>query len=205
LTFSLEERGTQTLLTLTGHVLEAEAKATGPLAGPESAWSQSLQRLAGAVGSLVIEAPQSEPTIVTSRIFQASRELLWEAMSKPEHLRQWWGPHGTTNPLCELDFRVGGKWRIVQRAADGSETVFKGEFREIEPPEKVVQTFGMEGMFEDQEMVETMTLTPLGDITLMQVVSRADSIEARDGMLASGMSRGANETYQRLEAHLETL
>ena len=75
LTFGLEERGTQTVLTLTGHVLEAEVKATGPLAGPESAWSQSLQRLAGAVGSLVVEAPQSEPTIVISRIFKASREL----------------------------------------------------------------------------------------------------------------------------------
>ena len=68
-----------------------------------------------------------------------------------------------------------------------------------------MQTFGMEGMFEDQEMVETMTLTPLGDVTLMQVESRAESFEARDGMLASGMSKGANETYQRLEAHLKTL
>lgn len=205
LSFDLEERGTQTVLTLTGKVLEAEAKATGPLAGPESAWSQSLERLAGTLGSLVIEAPAGDPVIKISRIFKFSRERVWEAMSKPEHLKEWWGPREAENTEVAMDFRVGGAWRVVQRFPDGSEFVFKGTYREIEPPEKLVQTFGMEGEFAGAEMVEEMTLTPLGDVTLLQVVSRADSLEARDGMLASGMSQGANETYQRLEDYLDTM
>lgn len=203
--FELAERGSQTLLTLTGLVLASGPKAKGPFTGGEGPWSQSLERLGGAIGSLVIDAPTDAPTIVISRIFHASRESVWEAISRPEHLKHWWGPHGTSNPVCEMDFRVGGKWRIVQRFTDGKEYVFKGEYREIEPPEKVVQTFGMEGEFEGQEMVESMTLTALGDVTLLQVTSRADTMEARDGMLASGMSHGANETYERLEAYIKTL
>lgn len=205
LTFELSERGTQTILTLTGQVLEAQAKAMGPLAGPESAWSQSLERLAGALGCLVIDAPAAEPRIVISRMFNASRELIWEALSKPEHLRHWWGPHGTTNPVCEMDFRVDGAWRITQRSADGREHTFMGKYLEIDPPETVVQTFGMEGMFEGSEMVERMTLTPLGDVTLLQVTSTADTLEARNGMLESGMSLGANQTYERLESYVAKL
>lgn len=203
--FELAERGTQTILTLTGLVLAAGPEAKGPFTGGAGPWSQSLERLGGAIGSLVIDAPPDEPITVISRIFHASRDLVWEAISKPEHLKHWWGPHGTSNPVCEMDFRVGGKWRIVQRFTDGSDYVFMGEYREIVPPEKLVQTFGMEGMPEGSEMVETMTLTPLGDVTLLQVASRADTIEARDGLLASGMSHGANQTYERLEAYLKTL
>ena len=205
LIFELAERGTQTILTLTGQVLEAEANATGPLAGTDTAWSQSMERLAGTIGCLVLDAPADQPTIVISRMFDAPRELIWQAMTRPEHLRHWWGPHGSTNPEYEMDVRVGGKWRIVQRFPDGREFVFKGEYREIEPPEKIVQTFGMEGMFEGSEMVESMTLTALGDRTLLKVTSAAKSIEDRDGMLASGMSGGANATYERLATYLKQM
>jgi len=203
--FELEERGTQTLLTLTGLVLASGPKAQSPFTGGQGPWSQTLERLGGTIGSLVIDAPADEPVITISRLFKASRDLVWEAISKPEHLKEWWGPRAATNISVEMDWRIGGTWRVVQRFPDGREFVFKGEYREIVPPEKVVQTFGMEGEYAGAEMVETMTLTPLGDVTLLKVTSQADTIESRDGMLASGMSQGANETYQRLEEYLAKL
>lgn len=218
LLFELTENNAQTTLTLTAEVLEAEAKATGPLAGTDWAWAQSMERLAGTIGCLVLDLPDDRPATIITRIFEAPRELMWEAMTDAEHLQHWWGPNGMTNIVCEIDARPGGKWRVHQRvdsdqspggSPKGAVFKFRGEVREVVPPEKIVQTFGMEGMYEDQTIVETMTLTDLGNgKTLLKVVSVFEDIDeatafaARKGLIDSGMSYGANETYQRLEAYL---
>jgi len=212
-----EENG-KTIVTVRNQILRLVGEAVAAVAGMDEGWSQSLERLGGHLGSLALGVPESEPITIITRIFDAPRELMWRAMTDAEHLKHWWGPRGMTNILCEIDARPGGKWRIHQRvdaeqspggSPKGSVFKFLGEIREVVPPEKIVQTFGMEGMFEDQTIVETMTLTDLGNgKTLLKVVSFFEGMDdaaafaSRKGMVDSGMSYGANETYQRLEEYL---
>ena len=108
-------------------------------------------------GSLEVTLP-SDLEILMTRVFDAPRHLVFEAMSKVEYVRQWWICMGDmTMPVCEIDFRVGGKYRYVSRMADGTEFGFHGEYREIVPPEKVVNTEIFEP-FPDEITVCTMTL-----------------------------------------------
>ncbi len=155
---------------------------------------------------LVIALPT--PTeIVLRRVFEAPRELLWEAMSKAEHVRQWWGPRRLKITSCEMDFRVGGQWRIVhQRPGDTTEQPFRGEYLEIVPPEKIVQTFifDVEGI-RDFPATETMTLTERDGVTTLTTHVKHLSQQARDGHLNSGMEPGASETMDRLEEFVATL
>ncbi|MDQ3808698.1 MAG: SRPBCC family protein [Chloroflexota bacterium] len=153
--------------------------------------------------TLTVTLP-SDLEIVLSREFDAPRELVFEAVSKPEHLVHWWGQAGSSLATCEIDFRPGGSWRCVERTADGSEYGFRGEVREVQPPERIVQTFEYEGM-PGHVSVETLVLEDLGGRTRMTVTSVFDSVEDRDGMLQSGMERGASESYDRLAAYLRTM
>jgi uncharacterized protein YndB with AHSA1/START domain len=153
--------------------------------------------------ALTVTLP-SDREIVLSREFDAPRALVFEAMSKPEHIARWWGPRGMTTPVCEMDFRPGGSWHFVQRDADGTEYGFHGEIRDIRPPERIVQTFEFEGM-PGHVSVETLTLEDLGGRTRMMVRSVFDSVEDRDGMLQSGMEKGASESYDRLAEYLPTM
>jgi uncharacterized protein YndB with AHSA1/START domain len=217
-TVTLEEAAGKTTVTVRNQILRLVGEAIAAAAGMEEGWGQQLERLGGHLGSLALALPESRPVTVITRIFDAPRELMWKAMTDPNHLKHWWGPRAMTNILCEIDARPGGKWRVHQRvdgeqspggAPKGSVFKFGGEIREAVPPEKIVQTFGMEGMYEDQTMVETMTLTDLGNgKTLLKVVSQFEDMPddaafaARKGFVDSGMSYGANETYQRLEEYL---
>ena len=146
----------------------------------------------------------SEREIVMTRTFDAPRELIWEALSKPEHMREWWGPRGFTMPICEMDFGPGGAYRFVQQGPDGAEYGFRGEYREIVPPERITWTFEFEGM-PGSISVDTMTLTEEDGQTTITTTSVFDSVEQRDGMLESGMETGAAETYDRLAELLEKM
>ena len=146
----------------------------------------------------------SDQEIVLTREFDFPRDLVFEAFTKPEHIAQWWGPRGTTVPSCHMDFRPGGNWRFVSRDTDGNEFGFRGEIREVVPPERIVQTFEFEGM-PGHVSVETLRLEDLGGRTRMTVTSRFDSVMDRDGMLQSGMEKGAAEAYDRLSEYLQTL
>lgn len=136
-------------------------------------------------------------TILRRRI-HAPRKLVFEAFSKPEHLRRWWGPRRMTTTVCELDFRPGGAWRVVQEAPDGTVHPFRGEYREIEPSEKIVQTFvyDVDGA-RDHAAVETMTFEEQGDVTVLTNTVEHTPIGAcaRD----RGMEGGASESFDRLE------
>lgn len=146
----------------------------------------------------------SDKEIVMTRTFDAPRRFVFEALSKCEHLKHWWGPRQYELTRCELDFRPGGKWRFVQRGPDGVEYGFRGEIREIVPNERVVQTFEFEGM-PGHISVETLTLTEKDGKTTWTTRSVFASAEDRDGMLQSGMEQGANETMDRLEEYLPEL
>jgi uncharacterized protein YndB with AHSA1/START domain len=148
----------------------------------------------------------SDLEIVLTRVFDAPRRLLWEAVTKPEHVKQWWGCYGMTLSVCEIDFRVGGAWRFVFRKPDGTDDTFKGEYLEIVSPEKVVQTFIYDVDFiRDYPSIETMTLNETSGKTTLQVVIRHKTKEARDGHLNSGMEGGATQTYDRLAEFLTTM
>jgi uncharacterized protein YndB with AHSA1/START domain len=140
-----------------------------------------------------------EREIHVERIFDAPPERVFTAYTDPELIPQWWGPRGTETIVEELDARAGGAWRFRARNPDGSEIVFRGVFREVTPHERLAQTFEWDGM-PGHVSVETAVFVDLGD-GRTKVVS--DSIfhaaEERDGMIDSGMEKGMNETYERLD------
>jgi uncharacterized protein YndB with AHSA1/START domain len=139
----------------------------------------------------------SDREIVTERVFDAPRDRVFAAYTDPELIPQWWGPRGTTTIVDQMDVRPGGAWRFVARDSDGSETAFRGTYREVTPPERIVQTFEWEGM-PGHVLVETATFEDLGGRTRVRTNSLFHTSEERDGMLESGMERGLTETHDRL-------
>jgi uncharacterized protein YndB with AHSA1/START domain len=142
--------------------------------------------------------------IHVERVFNAPREGVFAAFTDPELIPEWWGPHGTTTSVDQMDVRAGGSWRFVVRDSDGSETGFRGTYREVTPPERIVQTFEWEGL-PGHVSVESATFEDLGDRTRVTSVSTFHTTEERDGMLGSGMEGGMNETYARLDELLARL
>ena len=136
--------------------------------------------------------------IQAERIFNAPRDRVFATFTDPELIPEWWGPHGTTTVVDQMDVRPGGSWRFVIRNSDGSETGFRGTYREITAPERIVQTFEWEGM-PGHISVETAVFEDLGDRTKVISTSIFHTGEERDGMIASGMERGLNESYERLD------
>jgi uncharacterized protein YndB with AHSA1/START domain len=132
------------------------------------------------------------------RVFDAPRDRVFAAFTDPDLIPQWWGPRDTTTVVDRMDVRAGGAWRFVMRDADGGETGFRGTYREVTPPERIVQTFEWEGM-PGHVSVETATFEELGERTKVTTTSIFHTPEERDGTLASGMERGLNETYARLD------
>lgn len=147
-------------------------------------------------GTTTVTTP-SDREIVSERVFDAPRERVFAAYTDPELIPQWWGPRGTTTIVDEMDVRPGGAWRFVNRGPDGEESGFRGTYREVTPPERIVQTFEWEGM-PGHVMVDTATFDDLGGRTKLTVTSLFHTSEERDGMLASGMERGLTETHDRL-------
>jgi uncharacterized protein YndB with AHSA1/START domain len=135
-----------------------------------------------------------------TRLFDAPRALVFEAMTKPEHIKHWWGNlgEGYTVPVCEVDLRPGGKWRFVNRTPTGESAAFYGEYREIAPPDRVVFTEFFEP-FPDTESVVTAVLTEENGKTRLTATVAYPSREVRDMVQATGMERGAALSYDRLE------
>jgi uncharacterized protein YndB with AHSA1/START domain len=133
-----------------------------------------------------------------TRLFDAPRKLVFEAMTKPEHVKEWWGRlgEGYSVPVCEIDLRVGGKWRFVNRHPKGDAT-FYGEYRELLLPERLVFT-EVFADFPDAVSVVTATFGDLGDKTRMVVTVDYGTQEIRDIVLGTGMTKGAGISYDRL-------
>ena len=132
------------------------------------------------------------------------REKVFAVYTDPELIPEWWGPRDSPAVVDEMDVRAGGSWRFVVPGPDGSETAFRGTYREVTPPERIVQTFEWEGM-PGHVAVETAEFEDLGDRTKVTTTSLFHTTEERDGMLASGMEGGLNETYARLDELLARL
>ena len=131
------------------------------------------------------------------RTFDAPRERVFAAYTDPELIPRWWGPRQYTTKVVEMDVREGGEWHFVQEGGD-AEHGFRGTYREVTPPERIVQTFEWLGL-PGHVSVETAEFEDLGDRTRVVTTSVFDTPEDRDGMLASGMESGLTETYDRLD------
>ena|SRR5690349_6194585 len=156
------------------------------------------------VGETTYTTP-SDRELVTTRAFDAPRDLVWEAWTSPEHLPKWLlGPEGWTMPVCESDLRVGGAWHFVWRSeADGSEMGMTGEYREITPPERLVSTQSWGGDW--PETLNTLVFTEVDGRTIMTQTILYPSQAARDEALATGMQQGMDAGFSRLDAYLRTL
>ena len=141
----------------------------------------------------------SDREITLTRLFDAPRPLVFDAMTKPEHVRRWWGclDERYSVPICEIDLRVGGAWRFVGRGPMGDAT-FYGVYREIDVPGRVVFT-EIYAPFPDVESVVTSVLNEEDGKTRLTVTARYPSQEIRDLVLGTGMEGGAAISYDRLE------
>lgn len=139
----------------------------------------------------------SDLEIAMSRVFDAPRDLVFKAYTDPEMVAQWWGLRASTTIIERMDVRPDGQWRFIQREADSTEYAFNGEYREVSPPERLVNTFEFEPM-PGHVIVDTATFEDLDGRTKLTVTSLFQSVEDRDGMLASGMEGGANESWDQL-------
>src|SRR4029078_2602666 len=143
----------------------------------------------------------ADDEIQITRAFNAPRDLVFEAMTRPEHVREWYCHCAEmTMVVCEIDLRVGGKWRYVLRMRDGSEHGFHGEYREIVPPARLVSKETYAPLGAGHEMVATVTLEEKNGQTLFKNRLRYQSKADRDGHLGSGMEKGMQAAFDRLEA-----
>jgi uncharacterized protein YndB with AHSA1/START domain len=141
--------------------------------------------------------------VVMTRVFDAPRQLVFEAMTKPEYIERWYGPDGYT-ATCESDLRVGGAYRIVQHAPDGSEFGFRGVHRELSPFERRVYTWIFE-LMPDKEALVTETFEEQNGKTTFTATTLFQSPEDRDGYLSTGATEGGAQALNRVEALLKTL
>ncbi len=148
-------------------------------------------------GSATVTFPSDREILIT-RTFEAPRDLVWEALTKPRHLLRWWGPDFCPLVACDIDFRPGGSWRYVCRDADGGEYAWHGVYRDIESPDRIVSTEVFEG-FPDGESINTMTLTSVNGTTTLRTVVLHANTAFRDGHIASGMEAGMQSTFNRLD------
>jgi uncharacterized protein YndB with AHSA1/START domain len=144
--------------------------------------------------------------VVYARVFDAPRELVFEASTRPAHVRQWWGPRDFTMTVCGIDLRLGGAYRFVHRGPDGVEYPFKGEYREIVPPERLVYTQILD-MPEaaDHELLVTVTFDDRDGATLLTGRLDFGSVENRVAAMETGMERGMAESLDRFGELLATL
>jgi uncharacterized protein YndB with AHSA1/START domain len=147
----------------------------------------------------------TDRTVVITRIFDAPRELVFKTWTDPVHLARWWGPKGFTNPICEVDLRVGGALHIVMRAPDGAEHPMRGVFRTIDPPARLV----FENIAVDREgkvLLEGLTTVTFAEhragATELTVESRAVGRVDYAWRMLEGMEIGWTQSIDRLSAYI---
>jgi uncharacterized protein YndB with AHSA1/START domain len=151
--------------------------------------------------------PTGEPTIVMTRVYDAPRDLVWQAMTEAKHVRQWWGGPGFSNPVCEMDVRPGGHWNHVMRFPDGRELHMAFVFLEVKKPERLVWQHTDYGKRKDglPATHTTVTFDDLGGKTRWTMVARFLSVEDRDAAVGFGFSRPIEASNDRLVEYLKTI
>ena len=153
-------------------------------------------------GTLQVTTP-SPREIVMTRVFDAPRSMVFDAFTKPELLKRWFGPRGWSLVVCEVDYRVGGTFRFVLRSPDGKDMGMRGVYREIAAPDRSVHTESFDD-FPGESIVTTVMVEDRGRTT-MTATLLYPSQEVRDAVIKSGMEHGAAETYDKLAEHLASI
>jgi uncharacterized protein YndB with AHSA1/START domain len=149
--------------------------------------------------------PSGDREIVMTRVFNATPDLLFDALTKPELVKRWLlGPPGWSMPVCEIDLKVGGKFRYVWRNEDGREMGMGGNYREIVRPDRIVHIEKFDEAWYPGEAVITTTLVEKDGSTTLTTTMLMESGEARDAVLESGMESGVVVSYDRLEEILSS-
>ena len=203
---TFEEEGARTRLTVRQTVPSNPMMARGQKPG----WSQSLERLATALVESNRAAASSSPTadreIATSRVFDAPRDLVWQAWTEPKHLARWYGPNGFTVTTHEMDVRPGGVWRLTMHGPDGTDYPNLSRYVEVVRPERLVYEHGSAERADDRFDV-TVTFADEGPgktRVSMRMVFRTQ--EERDRVVnVYGALQGNRQTMDRLEDHLAAL
>jgi len=155
-------------------------------------------------GEKVTVNTRGEREVVITRGFDATPSLVFDALTKPELLRRWYGPDGWTLAVCEIDLRVGGKWHFVSRRPDGKEIGQLGVYQDIQRPERIVNTES----WEDWDAGETLVTTELSDRngkTTFTSTILFPSQEVRDTVLKSGLKHGVEASYDKLGGVLASI
>lgn len=153
-------------------------------------------------GTLTVTLPTAQQIVLT-RVFNAPRPLVFDAFTKPELLKRWFGPRGWSLIVCEIDFRVGGEFRFILRSPEGNQLGIRGTYCEIDAPLRSVHRESYDDIPGQSEV--TTVLTESGGKTVLTATVTYASEEARDAVIRQGMEDGAAETYDRLAELLELL
>jgi uncharacterized protein YndB with AHSA1/START domain len=148
-------------------------------------------------GTARVTLPAADQILI-EREFAAPAHLVWRALTEPELVRRWWHARRGEVTECEIDLRVGGKWRYAMRPEGGEEFAFYGEFLEILPDERIVQTETFEP-FPDDASTNTMTLTERDGVTTLRTLVQHQTPQARDMHVNSGMEAGMQDAFDLLE------
>jgi uncharacterized protein YndB with AHSA1/START domain len=144
--------------------------------------------------------------IAMTRVFDAPRRMVFEALTNPELLKQWLlGPPGWTMPVCEIDLKVGGAYRFLWRGPDGSDMGVRGVYREIVAPERFVATERFDQPWYPGEALVTNALVEQGGKTTLTLTVRYESQEVRDAVLKTSMEHGVAASYDRLAELLPSM
>jgi uncharacterized protein YndB with AHSA1/START domain len=147
-------------------------------------------------GAVTLTTPTDRELVLT-RVFDAPSRLVFDALTRPELLKRWYGPAGWSLELCEIDLKVGGRWRFVIRKPDGKAVGQRGVYREIVPAERIVNTEAWED-WDAGEMLVTTVLVEQDGRTTFTSTTLFPSREVRDTLLESGMADHADELYDQL-------
>jgi uncharacterized protein YndB with AHSA1/START domain len=136
--------------------------------------------------------------ITVSRLFDAPRELLYSVFTDPKHKAIWWRCNTVTNIFVQMDVKKGGTWRIIQQDESGKKFIFHGEYLEVIPLIKIVNTSEFEGM-PGHVITETTTFTEQEGKTKLTIASSFQTIEDLEGMIKAGMESGTTESMEHIE------
>jgi uncharacterized protein YndB with AHSA1/START domain len=160
---------------------------------------QMLAKAANPSDSFTVER-RSDLELVVARVFDAPARIVYEAFTKPEHMKRWWAPKafGAIMYECDIDLRVGGKYRYVFGKDGEPKMAFAGEFAEVVPNAKIVATQVFEQMPQAGTATVTTTFVETNGATRLELLQRFPSKQALDGAIATGMTEGMKLTFQQL-------
>jgi uncharacterized protein YndB with AHSA1/START domain len=167
-----------------------------------TAYIETLKTEEPTMSDIKFEYPTDEPSMISTRSFDAPVSLVWTVFTDPKHVARWWGPKSIApvKTIDKLELKPGGRWRFVCERPDGSEQiVFLGKYLEVVPQQKLSNTFGVEGQFEgDEAFPETHTFEERNGRTYYRSYALLPNMEARDAVVATGMEKGGRESLEQL-------